>query len=166
MRQCDTSILTRPGFLKCKIWSKGYSKKFIGIALRHIYKKKKFLRCFDQWETHWNNVLNDKSNIEKKISAYFIVNFWWSCYIITEWFFLLIIFVNYILSFGLVGLWTTRLSAGAGAHIEYSSRSRTEDMTISNVIIKPQIGKCDWGVNDVMPGSEKLVISKKTPVEI
>ena len=58
------------------------------------------------------------------------------CYIITEWFFLLIIFVNYILSFGLVGLWTIWLSAGAGAHIEYSSRSRTKDITITNVIIK------------------------------
>ena len=60
------------------------------------------------------------------------------CYIITEWFFLLIFFVNYILSFGLVGLWTIRL--GAGAHIEYSSRSRAEDMTITNVIIKTP----DW----------------------
>ena len=58
------------------------------------------------------------------------------CYIITEWFFLLINFVNYILSFGLIGLWTIRLSAGAGAHIEYSSRWRAEDMTITNVIIK------------------------------
>ena len=37
-------------------------------------------------------------------------------------FFYLIIFVSYILSFGLVGLWTIRLSVGAGAHVEYSSR--------------------------------------------
>ena len=72
------------------------------------------------------------------------------CYIITEWFFLLIIFVNYILSFGLVGLWTIRLSAGAGAHIEDSSRSCVEDMTITNVIIKTPDKKLDWGVNDVM----------------
>ena len=54
--------------------------------------------------------------------------------------FLFIIFVNNVLSFGLVGLWTIRLSACAGAHIGYSSRSRAEDMTITNVIIKPQIG--------------------------
>ena len=64
----------------------------------------------------------------------------------------------------LVGLWTIRL--GAGALIEYSSRSRAEDMTITNVIIKTPDMKCDWGVNDVMPRSENLVISKKTSVEI
>ena len=71
-------------------------------------------------------------------------------------FLMLIIFRNYILSFSLVGLWTIRLSAGAGAHIEYSSSLPTDDMTIINVIIKTPDRKYDWGVNDVMPGSEGL----------
>ena len=66
----------------------------------------------------------------------------------------------------MVGLWTIRLSACAVAHIECSSRSRAEDMTITNVIIKTPDRKWDWYVNDVMPGSENLVISKKTLVEI
>ena len=39
--------------------------------------------------------------------------------------FLLIIFFNYILSFGFVG-----------SHIEYCSRSHAEDMTTTNVMIK------------------------------
>ena len=73
-----------------------------------------------------------------------------------EWFLLLMVFVNYILSFGLVGLWTIRLSAGA--KIEYSSRSHAEDMTITNVIIKTLDRKLDWGVNDIMPGSDGLGI--------
>ena len=51
-------------------------------------------------------------------------------------------------------------------YTEYSSRSCAEDMTITNVIIKNPDRKWDWGVNDVMPGSENLVISKKTLVEI
>ena len=68
-------------------------------------------------------------------------------------------FVNYVLSFGLVGLGTIRLSASAGAaHIEYSSHSHAEDMTITNVKIKTPDRKCDWGVNDVMPGSDGLRI--------
>ena len=69
-------------------------------------------------------------------------------------------FVNYILSFGLVGLWTIQLSAGAGAgaHIEYSSCSHAVDMIITNVIIKTPDRKCNWGVYDVMPGSEGLRI--------
>ena len=52
-------------------------------------------------------------------------------------FFNIIIF-GYILSFGLVRLRTIRLSAraGASAHIECSSRSYAEDLTITNVIIK------------------------------
>ena len=58
------------------------------------------------------------------------------------------------------------LSAGAGAHIEYSSRSCAEDITITNVIIKTPDRKYDWGVNGVMPGGENSVISKKTLVEI
>ena len=49
----------------------------------------------------------------------------------------------------MVVLWTIRLSARAGAHIEYSSRSRAEDMAITNVIIKTPDKKWDRGVNDV-----------------
>ena len=73
------------------------------------------------------------------------------CYIITEGFFL-----YYHFSLGLVRLRTIRLSAHEGAHIECSSRSRTEDVTITNVIIKTPERKWDWGVNDVMPGIEGL----------
>ena len=84
---------------------------------------------------------------------------WSHCYIITEWFFYinhfsLIIFYHSVL----VGLWTIRLSAGAGAHIEYSSCSHAEDMTITNVIIKTPDRKWNWGVNDIMPGSDGLRI--------
>ena len=63
-------------------------------------------------------------------------------------FFILSFFVGYILSFGLVRLRTIRLSARAGAHIECSSRSRAEDVTITNVIIKTPDRKmglgCEW----------------------
>ena len=57
-------------------------------------------------------------------------------------FFILLFFVGYILSFALVRLRTIRLSAREGAHIECRcSRSRAEDVTITNVIIKKtQIG--------------------------
>ena len=37
-------------------------------------------------------------------------NFVFECYIIKECFFILIFFVNYILSFNLAGLWTIRVS--------------------------------------------------------
>ena len=80
-------------------------------------------------------------------------------------FFILSFFVGYILSFGLVRLRTIRLSAHAGAHNECSSRSHTEDVTITNVIIKTPDRKWDWGVNDVMPRSNGLgilVILKKS----
>ena len=50
-----------------------------------------------------------------------------------------------------VGLWTIRLSAGTGPHIEYCSCLY---MTIPNVIIKTPDRYCDWGVNDVIPGSD------------
>ena len=75
-------------------------------------------------------------------------------------FFILSFFVGYILSFGLVRLRTVWLSAGAGAgaHTECSSRSRAEDVTITNVIIKITGRKWDWGVNDVMPGREEMEI--------
>ena len=63
-------------------------------------------------------------------------------------------FVAYILSFGLVRLRTIWLSARKRAHIEYSSRSRVEDVTITHVIIKSPDRKLNWGVNDVMPGSD------------
>ena len=84
---------------------------------------------------------------------------WPKCYIIAEgFFFILSFFIGYILSFGLVRLRTIRLSARAGAHIECSSRLCAVDVTITNVIIKTTDRKCDWGVNDVMPGSERLGI--------
>ena len=67
--------------------------------------------------------------------------------IITEWFFYINNF-SLIVFYHSVGLWTIRLSAGAGAHIEYRSRSRAEDMTITYVIIKNsreeiRLG-CEW----------------------
>ena len=58
-------------------------------------------------------------------------------------FFILIIFVNYILSFSLVRLRTIWLSACA--HIEYSSCSCAEDVTITNGIIKIS----DWNETGV-----------------
>ena len=73
-------------------------------------------------------------------------------------FFILSFFIGYILSFGLVRLRTIQLSAHAGAHIECSSCSHAEDVTIANVIIKTPDRKCDWGVNDVIPRSEGLRI--------
>ena len=52
-------------------------------------------------------------------------------------FFILSFFVGYILSFGLVRLRIIRLSARAGTHIDPGdSRSRTEDVAITDVIIK------------------------------
>ena len=52
-------------------------------------------------------------------------------------FFILSFFVGYILSFGLVRLRTIRLSARVGAYIERRcSRSRGEELTITDVIIK------------------------------
>ena len=82
------------------------------------------------------------------------------CYIIAEgFFFILSFFVGYILSFGLVRLRTIRFSARAGAHIECRcSCSRAEDVTITNVIIKTPDRKWNWGVKDVMPGSDGLRI--------
>ena len=91
------------------------------------------------------------------------------CYIIAELvFFILSFFVCYILSFGLVMLRTIRLSAQTGTHIERRySRSRAENVTNTDVIIKYPDRKCDWGANDVMPGSDGLgflVILKKKAV--
>ena len=75
------------------------------------------------------------------------------------YFFILSFFVGYILSFGLVRLRTIRLSARASTHIErMCSRLRTEDGTITDVIIKTPDGKWDWNVNDVMPRSDGLRI--------
>ena len=72
-------------------------------------------------------------------------------------FFILSFFVGYILSFGLVRLRTIRLSARAGTHIERRcSRSRAEDVTITDVIIKTPDRKWDRGANDVMLGSDGL----------
>ena len=82
-------------------------------------------------------------------------------------FFILSFFVGYILSFGLVTLRTIWLCARAGTHIEHRcSRSHTEDVTITDVIIKTPAGK--WDVNDVMPGSDGLgilVIFEKAGVD-
>ena len=80
------------------------------------------------------------------------------CYIIEEGFFILSCFVDYILSFSLVRLRTIRLSGRVGAYIECSSRSCAGDMTITNVIIKTPDRKWDWGVNDVISGSNELGI--------
>ena len=61
-------------------------------------------------------------------------------------FFTLSFFVGYILSLGFVRLRTFRLSARVGAHIERRcSRSCGEDVTITDVIIKPPDRKWDWG---------------------
>ena len=79
-------------------------------------------------------------------------------------FFILSFFVGYFLSFGLVRLRTIRLSACAETHIECRC-SCTEDITITDVIIKTPDRKWDLGVNDVMPGSDGLrilVIFKKS----
>ena len=60
-------------------------------------------------------------------------------------FFILSFFVGYILSFGLVRLRTIRLSARVGAHIDrWCSRSRGEDVTITDLIIKTLDRKWDW----------------------
>ena len=61
-------------------------------------------------------------------------------------FFILPFFVSYISSFGLVRLRTIRLSARVGAHIERRySRSRGEDVAITDIIIKIPDRKFDWG---------------------
>ena len=55
-------------------------------------------------------------------------------------------FVNYILSFSVVGLWTTRLLVQVH-RIGYSLRLGAKDMTITIVIIKSLIGnrlECEW----------------------
>ena len=83
-------------------------------------------------------------------------------------FFILSFFVGYILSLGLVRLRNIRFSARAGAHIECSSRSCAEDVTIRDVIKAP-VGKWDWDTNDVMPGRNGLgflVILKKKNNEL
>ena len=69
------------------------------------------------------------------------------CYKIAEgFFFKLSFFVGYILSFGLVRLRTFRLSARVGVNIvRRCSRSREEDVTITDVIIKISDRKYDWG---------------------
>ena len=81
-------------------------------------------------------------------------------------FFILSLFIIYILSFGLVRLRTIRLCARAGTHIERRcSRSRAEDVTLPDLIIKNPERKWDWGANDIMTGSDGLgflVILKKS----
>ena len=85
--------------------------------------------------------------------------------------FILSFFVGYILSFGLVRFRTIRLSARASAHIECRcSRPHSEDMTITNVIIKTPERKRDWGMNDFRPRSDGLrivvIFEKKQLTEI
>ena len=64
----------------------------------------------------------------------------WLCYIITEWFFLYkSFFVNYILSFSLVGLWTIRLLVQVHRHwVQFTLVRRGYDNP--NCHNKPQIG--------------------------
>ena len=72
-------------------------------------------------------------------------------YIIAEWF-----FVNYILSFGLVRLWTIQLLV----QVFMLARRGYDNHKCHNK--NPR--KWDWGVNDVMPGSDGqgiLVIFEK-----
>ena len=67
-------------------------------------------------------------------------------------FFILSFFIGYILSFGLVRLRTIQLSARAGVH----TRGGYNNHRCHN--IKTPDGKSDWGVDDVMPGSDGLGI--------
>ena len=64
--------------------------------------------------------------------------------LLKDFFFILSFFNGYILSFSLVRFRTIRLSAQVGTHIECRcSRSRGEDVTITDVIIKTQ-GRKMW----------------------
>ena len=93
------------------------------------------------------------------ISAYLLSSLLVMCHIIAERFFILSFFVGYILSFGLVRLRTIRLSARVGAKIKRRcSRSRREDVTITDVIIKILDRKCDWGCEWRYAGSDGLRI--------
>ena len=65
-------------------------------------------------------------------------------------------FVGYILSFSLVRLRTIRFSAHAGTHKRRFLCSCTEDVTITDVIIKTPDSISDWGAKYVMPGSNGL----------
>ena len=81
------------------------------------------------------------------------------CYIITDWYFFYINHFSLIIFY--LSLWLDLelfSSKCRCTHIEYSSSSRAEDMTIINVIIKTPVRKYYWGVNDVMPGSDGLRI--------
>ena len=63
-----------------------------------------------------------------------------------KFFFIFLFLVGYILSFGLVGLRTIRLSARVGAPIEHRcSRSHGEDVTITDFKIKISHRKWEWG---------------------
>ena len=65
-------------------------------------------------------------------------------------------FINYILSFSLVGLWTIRLSVHVRRHwVQFTLARRGYDN--HNCHNKPQIGN-GWSVNDVMPGIDGLKI--------
>ena len=125
-------------------WKRKKTKKKIRQILGSCWRAKKAVEGDSDISCSWYT-WNSRRKLGKKTGGIVLYNY--------GMIFLLIIFVNYILSFGLVGLWTIRLSAHAGAHIEYSSRSHAEDMTITNVIIKTPNRKWDWGVNHVMPGS-------------
>ena len=45
------------------------------MAWLHIIPKKVFQRCFDQWQTHWNNKHVEFYGDYKKITVLYIVNF-------------------------------------------------------------------------------------------
>ena len=86
-----------------------------------------------------------------------------NCYIILEgFFFILSFFVGYILSFVSLRLRTFRLSARVVTRIERGcSRSRREDVTITDVIRKPRIVNRTGDVINFMPESDGLGILKK-----
>ena len=120
---------------------------FIQTLLIH-----KSVKCFGHWKLTGKIVLNAEWAILKKSKISFQGNW----YIIAEGFFYIIIFRWLYLIF-----WfrTIRLSARVGAHIERRcSRSRGEDVTITDVIIKTPDRKWAGDVNDVMLESDGLRI--------
>ena len=146
--------------------------------MTYTWESQIFCKIFVRWETVWQLLI-----LLSKLGK------WWTtvkyektsssntlrmllkgndsmCYLIAKGLvFILSFFVGYILSFGLVRLRTIRLRARAGAHNKCSSQSRAEDVTITNVIIKTPDRKWDWGMNDVVPGSDGqgiLVIFEKS----
>ena len=107
----------------------------------------------DDWHEHINKLQCTNFSKYVKLYSFIVKHFrnyfsWWlkscPCYIIAEgFFFILSFFVGYILSYGLVRLRTFQLTARVRAHIERRcSRSRGEDVTITDVITKTPDRKC------------------------